>query len=248
MKPKYHNSYKVWEGASLIDGAPIMVLLTLHSKNVKTGDMTQLMILRSDKHPQEALEDGSDRSICGDCPHRPQEGAKVGSCYVRISHGPASLWRSYVKGGIPTIDLHKAAGLLAGRSVRLGSYGDPAAVPAPIWTFLLGQAASHTGYTHQWRRPYAAGLKSLCMASCDSISDEWDAMAMGWRTFTVIARGGAIRANQIVCPASKEAGYKTTCEKCRLCDGSSGLGDQRKDIVIVVHGATKGRFLTVINV
>lgn len=247
MKLKYYNSYKVWEGTSLIDGGPIMVLLTLHSKNVKTGDMAQLMILRSDKHPQEALEDGSDGSICGMCPHRPQKGSSVGSCYVRVNHAPASVWRSYKCGGVPTCSLFEAARLVAGRSVRLGSYGDPAAVPSHIWTVLLGRVKSHTGYTHQWKESYAANLVGICMASCETEEDERRAKSRGWRTFSVRRADTAVRANQIVCPASEEAGWKTTCEKCRLCDGSSGLGDRRKDIVTVVYGVTKGRFLTVIK-
>jgi hypothetical protein len=49
---------------------------------------------------------------------------------------------------------------------------------------------------------------------------------------------------EIACPASDEAGKRTTCEKCKLCNGadtrnSKGyqLYDNRKSISIIVHGA-----------
>ena len=43
------NSYVVWEGASLIDGSPIVLILTgfvFPSTNIKTGRMIQSWILQ----------------------------------------------------------------------------------------------------------------------------------------------------------------------------------------------------------
>lgn len=47
--------------------------------------------------------------------------------------------------------LQVARAALAGLPVRLGTYGDPAAVPTVVWQTVLAQSAMHTGYTHQWR-------------------------------------------------------------------------------------------------
>ena len=70
--------------------------------------------------------------------------------------------------------------------VRLGTYGDPAAVPASIWSDLVAYSDGHTGYTHQWRT--SPGLRGLCMASVDSEEEAIEAWALGWRTFRVIRR------------------------------------------------------------
>ena len=67
------NGYILWEGASLIDGAPIVVIATgfaSRSTNRKTGGMVQTYILRRDIDPVSAVQSGDDASICGDCPHR----------------------------------------------------------------------------------------------------------------------------------------------------------------------------------
>jgi len=60
----------LYEGASAIDGAPIVAIanrITNASNNIKTGAMVQTFIIRSDMSPMEALRNGSDVSICGTC-------------------------------------------------------------------------------------------------------------------------------------------------------------------------------------
>ena len=42
-----------------------------------------------------------------------------------------------------------------------------------------------------------------------------------------------IKDKEILCPASKEAGYRTTCDSCKLCSGSN---ISAKSIAIVAHG------------
>ena len=70
-KPKMNdNTFEVWRGNSLIDGAEIVVLMsgiTRKSINGKTLDMIQISIVRTDVSPLEAVQTGLDRSICGDC-------------------------------------------------------------------------------------------------------------------------------------------------------------------------------------
>ena len=60
----------IYQGPSLIDGAPIMVLAQSNSNNRKTGDMVQTYIQRSDIDPITASRTGQDSSICGDCIHK----------------------------------------------------------------------------------------------------------------------------------------------------------------------------------
>jgi hypothetical protein len=51
-------------------------------------------------------------------------------------------------------------------------------------------------------------------------------------------RGGEPAADEILCPASLEAGKRLTCEQCRLCDGAGTrkAGLQMVDIYIPGHG------------
>lgn len=56
----------------------------------------------------------------------------------------------------------------------------------------------------------------------------------GHRTFRVIPDKSAIvKGAEILCPASKEAGYRTTCNSCGLCGGNTV---KAKSIAIVAHG------------
>ena len=49
----------------------------------------------------------------------------------------------------------------------------------------------------------------------------------------VIQNLDEIQDNEILCPASKEAGRKSTCAKCKLCSGTSS--NSKKSIAIVQH-------------
>jgi hypothetical protein len=233
------NGYIIYEGASLLDGAPIVVIATgfeSRSTNRKTGAMIQTYVLRSDVDPVSAVRDGTDASICGDCPHRGKviNGKNVGrTCYVNVGQGALAVYNGYLRGIYPALpqDLAPASG----RVVRLGTYGDPAAAPAHVWEAITRDASGHTGYTHQWRDPRFAYLKTLCMASADSAADAAEAHAMGWRTFRVSLDMGRdpIRKGEALCPASAEAGKKLTCAQCLACGGADG---RRSSIYIPAHG------------
>src|SRR3989344_7004286 len=158
------NGAVIYRGPSMLDGAPIVVIATglaKSSRNEKTGDMVQTWIMREDMHPSEAGKAGADDSGCGNCPHR---GA---SCYVQVWRAPAVVWKAHQRGVYPmAADLAAIRALGRGRMVRLGAYGDPAAVPAEVWSALCAEASGWTGYTHQWRK--APHLRQWCMASADS--------------------------------------------------------------------------------
>ncbi len=231
------NGFILYEGPSALDGAPIVVIATgikAKSRNAKTGDLIQTWILRSDIAPVEALATGDDASVCGQCPHRPALG---GVCYVTVWQAPRSVFDAYKRGIYPRLSLADAAQAVAGRTVRLGAYGDPAAAPVAIWEAFVSQASAWTGYTHQWRSAPDA-FKRLTMASADSVSEGFQARAAGWRTFRIRDASEPVAPKlEFICPASEEAGKKTDCASCRACMGTDSKA--KASPVIIVHGAGK---------
>jgi hypothetical protein len=229
----------LYDGPSKLDGAPIIAVacrITDASNNEKTGAMVQTFIMRKDIAPHKALKTGDDASVCGDCPLRPiNKGAT--RCYVRVYQAPLSVWNAFHRDryAVPGVDFDAALlpGIFADLAFRLGSYGDPAAIPASVWKTATKLVKNRTGYTHQWRKRAGAGLKNLCMASADNESDVATATAKGWRTFRVRKHDAPALANEAVCPASKEGGQRTQCDTCGLCKAASIIA---KNIVIADHG------------
>jgi hypothetical protein len=227
--------YIAYEGPSAIDGQPIVVIVTGLGKstNRKTGSMIQTFILRQDVHPLEALRSGQDESICGQCEHRPvlvRAGNGKAPCYVDVSRAPAAVWRAYRRGRYVKAAPWVIARAIAGRVLRIGTYGDPAAAPVEMWQSMVVYVAGWTGYTHQWRT-LGREWQLLVMASADSTQDRADAKLAGWRTFRV-SIGVERQDGEITCPASKEAGARVTCIDCRLCRGAQLAA---RDIVIADH-------------
>jgi hypothetical protein len=227
------SSVILWEGPSPVDGAPIVAIatgLTGESTNRKTGRMAQVAIVRQDVSPITAINTGEDVSICGGCPHR--KGGKYGkrTCYVNVAKGVGATWRSYaegnkVKGGI---EHTRTAG------IRMGSYGDPALIPADIWDAVTARDGFHTAYTHMWRSERLAGhLRGRAMASCETAEDVRKANANGWGTFRVIAEDAPAPTTGTECPAD---GDRVTCETCRACDGTAG-----RNVWIRAHGVASKR-------
>jgi hypothetical protein len=184
--------------------------------------MHQVWFLVADVKPREAVNQGLDEAVCGDCKLR------NGPCYVRVDQAPRQIWEyetnkgyalepDYGKRNVPT---------------RLGAYGEPTSVPFETIQKLLAGRPGHTGYTHRWRT-CDQRFKSILMASCDTEEEAEEAKAMGWRYFFVDHVGDhKLRPNEVSCPASKEMGYRTTCDKCLLCSGANKIA---KDVVIIEH-------------
>lgn len=230
-----------YDGPSMIDGAPIIGIAVLESDNRKTGNMVQTYILRADAHPVDAIRTGEDSSICGDCMHRGSADRKR-TCYVNVGQSVAAVFGAWVRGSYPLVDPRDGAQLIADRVVRIGSYGDPAAIPAHVWCALIALAAGHTGYTHQWRQAHAQGLRDIVMASADSAADRDVARSLSWRTFTVRTADQPLAAREIACPASPEGGNRRQCIDCQACDGA-GANAGRASVSIVVHGAMARHFV-----
>ena len=218
------NGFVLYEGPSELNGDPIVAIATFKSRNAKTGNMAQVWIIRQDIHPVEAISEGVDDAICGDCPLRP---VNTGKCYVNVGQAPAAVWRAYQAGNYPRGD----ASMLAGYDVRNGAYGDPAALPTWVNLRLAKHAAKLTGYTHQWRR--FKYLRDWCMASVHSPEERREANELGFRCFRTRTSDEPVMSYEVICPASREAGQKLTCKACTACGGLSSKA--RADVVIIEH-------------
>jgi hypothetical protein len=161
------------------------------------------------------------------------------SCYVTLFQAPRSVFESYQRGIYPHLPVNAAREAMQthGYRVRGGSYGDPAAVPFHVWAALLHEQEPGTAYTHQWRK--FPELASFCMASVDNESEKLEANLLGFRTFRVRHHGAAAQTDEAPCPASKEMNYRTTCDKCGLCNGTQGKANKalRRNVTIIAHGA-----------
>lgn len=224
-----------YRGPSVLTGDPIVGVitgLTWKTANAKTGHVLQTWILRADRQPMDAVRQNLDDAICGDCQLRGRDGLDR-RCYVAPWLAPNNVFRTlradrYRELSWP--DLHAAT---RGRSLRLGAYGDPAAIPFEIWQVLLATASGWVGYTHQWRR-CDRRFQRIVMASVDSAAEFAEAQAAGWRTFRVLTDTDSLLVDkECVCPASNEAGHRTTCERCQLCRGTNRPA---RSIAIRAHG------------
>lgn len=252
MRNKKLNNSIIYTGPSLIDGKPIIVACIIKSGNVKTGNMLQTYILRADINPLEASRTGADVSICGDCKHRgkpttnaAKKTAEGRTCYVNIGQGPSQVYKAFIKGNYPSITPEQTQEIGRNQMVRLGTYGDPAAVPQSVWNNLLMHSAGHTGYTHQHNTNGLTPDYKTLMYSADNPQDAISAHSKGYRTFRVIPvqaykehGNNALLTNEILCPASKENDKGITCKQCKLCTGSASKG---KSIAIVAHGTSRNK-------
>jgi hypothetical protein len=237
---KKPSGYIIYRGASLLDDKPIIVVaITGKSSNSKTGDMIQTYILADNrKSPVESAKALDDVSVCGDCKHRRGLG---GSCYVNLGQGPRAVMDGVIRGIYELSDGYNVSTAVLNRKVRLGTYGDPAAVPAYVWKTLLEGANSHTGYTHQWKNGKADHIKQWCMASVDTPKEAALAKMDGWRTFRVrVADGSPEYSHEMKCPASAEMNKRLTCDTCMACSG--GTDSKKASVTIIVHGSLKNRF------
>lgn len=171
---------------------------------------------------------------CMDCPMR-----DYGKCYTHKftqASGFMSMLRSIIReygswDGLPTktADIEdKLEELSEGRYIRFGTYGEPVLHTLDTVTRMTAKAKSWTGYTHQWHRN--PGFNKVFMASTHSDKMEQKAQTLGWRSFVSVK--SAIKS-LVSCPASKEGGYKSSCDKCGLCSGTSGKG--KKSVFILEH-------------
>ena len=230
------NGVILYSGPSMLDGKPIVMIatgLTDTSANVKTGGMVQTWIMRADMPPTEAWKTDADMSVCGDCPLRKTpEGKRI--CYVLLHQAPLAVWKAYKNGSYLTLtDYPEAIEIIKTRPLRLGSYGDPVAVPPRYILPLLNLAGMKwTGYTHQWRKDIAKPWNHYLQASCETANDAAQAQQQGWNYYRVISENDKPLKCEHTCPSNKGM----NCATCGICNGRTA------DMVITVHGTGKKFF------
>ena len=217
-------TFILWRGPSAFDGKPIMVIATavyMPSANIKTGWMIQIWILVEGMPPVEAMMQGEDASICGDCNLRRNE------CYVVTLH-LTQMWQKALREGID-ISPEKFGSLARKRHIpiRLGAYGDPAMVPLWVWQ-NLGTMPKGSGYTHQWEWADVQ-FAELVMASVDTLEKKEEANELGYRTFRILRKGDTLAKDEVLCPNYT---HGTQCRTCGLC---GGLRSKAKNIAIPIH-------------
>lgn len=223
---KRAKGYVLYQGPSLLNGASIVAIATMRTTNLKTGNMVQTWILTADQSPVEALKQGKDDAVCGTCPHRHNLG---GGCYVIPFQAPNRVWAAWKRG------LYRESWeprVFKGKRVRLGSYGDPAAVPAEVWAKVLELVDGSTGYTHQaHRREFQPGLLQHLMVSADSAAAAARSHSEGLRTFRVKAEAELLLPGEILCPT--ETDENAECSSCGICSGAEKSGPS---VAINAHG------------
>lgn len=242
MRQKKITKGILYEGPSLLgNGEQIVVIAINDSKNAKTGGMVQTYIINVDETPLIAKNSEKGKAICGDCKHRGT------SCYVRVEQAPTGIYKAYLRGSYKKLTQDEIRRLMMNQHVRMGTYGEPAAITRKNWEQWLETASGNTGYTHQWR---TTDLKTLCMASTDTNEEYYEAKALGWRCFNVMnSNQQQPTGKHFICPASEAMGKKVQCNECMACNGTQN--GATADILIEVHGVAhkvkKFRELTMIG-
>lgn len=221
------NGVIVWEGASLFDRSPIVLILTgleNPSTNRKTGQMIQSFVLRQDMLPWDAIESGKDVAVCGQCP------LKRRICYL----DPRSLnnvWRKYKAGGYPPVTQQELNRMKNRHQLlRVTAYGEATAVPYEVWEHLMGYCEFGTGYTHQWETCDPRWKQHL-RASLETPKAAIQAQKQGWRTFRIIHPEEPLLPNEILCKHVTHEWIQ--CEDCKLCNGAQ---NKTPNIADPIHG------------
>lgn len=239
----------IYSGPSMLErGVDVACIMTFTSSNAKTGGMRQTTIIRTDLNPWDARTCGRDKTVCGSCPQRPFLG---GGCYVSMQ-SLLSIWDKLNRlppYGYPLVPFDMLGNrFFEGLTVRIGTYGDPTAVPIRVWYKLLGTGnlAGWTGYTHQWRN--FPDFKTFCMASVDSKAEAEEASSLGWRYFRSRPWDSSekLLPHEFICPAANESPLpkhkRLHCADCRLCGGTEGRsGKSAGNPVIKAHGTCQKR-------
>lgn len=225
------NGWILYEGPSQLDGQPIVCIATgarTPTSNRKTGMMLQTWVLLSNVHPNEAIHTGADRSICGNCPLRLNaRGHRI--CYVK----PMPLGQIYKQYRAGRYDRQPI--LNYNLPARIGSYGDPTAVPIEVWRKLIKSVPYTTGYTRQWTNPAFKDYQAFCMASVFTLEEARLAASAGWKTYRTRLGTDNLVSKEIECPASITP-LIVTCATCKLCTGS------KSNVSIKVHGNNQNKF------
>lgn len=216
-----------------LKGEPVTIKingLVLDSSNSKTGAMVQSIIAPSAWYGQGFLLNTEQKSVCGDCPFSSEGPLR---CYTHNGYQRLGI-HSSLRSSKPELfewSRDEILHALSGKAFRFGTYGEPVLFGEEWVRDIVSVVSMWTGYTHQWRDIRFQWASQYLMASVHSPDEAAEAHSLGWRTFRA-SHSQDIAHGEIVCPASKEAGYRTTCIECGLCSGGSSAG---KNIFINEH-------------
>ena len=225
------RGFILYRGPSMLDGSPIVMIGIMKTANPKTGDMIQTFILVDGMVPLEASKQGADKANCGDCRLKHNVG---GPCYVNLGQAPHAVYKAYERGIYPVYVPELHSQFFNDRDLRMGAYGDPAAVPIEVWEHMIVITKGRTGYTHQlMHKGFNKKFIGICQISADSPKQALKYQAMGAKTFRVAKEGDGLLEGEIQCPADT---HGTQCKDCLLCDGTQA------NVAVLVHGARAGRF------
>lgn len=213
----------------------ITVVVFMSESNPKTGPCIAVAILPGDgKRAMSDRKAGLDVSVCGVCPFRSLASGGKGGCYVSAfalmgyAGSAAAAWKRADPYAFPESTI---------LPMRLGAYGDPAAIPVDAFNRLMDwHGGSCWGYTHGWRHSAAQHLKGTCMASVETPEHQTQAVAKGWRVYRIVASLQAIKATGLTeCESAKGV----ECIACGACSGDKARQDHGR--AIVIHGASRKR-------
>jgi hypothetical protein len=229
--------FVMYEGPSLIGQGDIAVLATLQCANEKTGNMVQVWIVPKGTGTLEAVQAGQNSAACGSCPlqgspytqtikrrsGKTEQITRLRNrvCYVNLGRLDATVGKAYIRGRYAPYNRRIHERWLKGRNVRLGAYGDPAAMPDHLIEYLVSVGSGHTGYSHQlfWiERQRADMLARHLMVSCHTLAQHEEAVRRGWRPFTVISEKQSPPVGAVECPFYT---HGVQCDTCQLCQGTS---------------------------
>ena len=165
------------------------------------------------------------------------------ACYVIVSQAPTIIFKAYKRGLYCEATPEQAAQYVLGRALRIGAYGDSAALPIGVVDPLADAADTVTNYTHSgcYDMSRAKQLAQFTMLSADNLKQAERYWKSGARTFRVSSDwtliDGVRRLNDIAdgesqCP--KTISKQVSCVGCGLCDGlKRGI---KNSIVAPSHG------------
>ena len=227
---KVSNNAIVWQGQSLFNDEPIIVLangFNFENKNEKLGSsVVQIWVLPELVAPNVAVHTGEDAAICGNCPLRKD------ICYVIQGFAPLSMHKAYKRGKYkPLSHAQIQKGCDRKMILRLTGYGDVGAIDikAPGLSDLIDAAHQVLAYTHAWNR--RSDLKGRAMASVENVAGALKAQAKGWKTFRSKRPCDPLLPNEVLCPNQTDPARQ--CEDCLLCTGN------KANVAINRHGSAK---------
>jgi hypothetical protein len=227
------NGVIFYKGKSEITGESIVGVATglkIPSRNAKTGDVIQTFILRSDLNPLFAVLQDKDKAICGNCPLKY---TNSNLCYVNVSKSVSHVYNCFKRNNYAYTDVLNTV-----KSIRLGSYGDPTAIPIKIWQKIL-KNKSFVGYTHNWKFCNPK-WRNYLLASIESPKLIAVLNNLGWYTARIIKDKSELTESEILCPA-QATNNLIKCENCLLCNPHN-----KQNVCFLVHGTRKQNFGTVV--